>query len=528
MNKYLTESLLWHLCSVIYGWIRDSFLGRGIRWLGRGWRQSAIYGFFARLLTKPSAVEDSALYRFTETVNQRIHSFGRIFRKGYEESLLGTKVIPAAKNSFFLGFVLRNGFTTVLLCCAGSYAIIDYLLRDVLQLAAVASVWDEAFMLLCAMWLVLRQVGQETPVKSRVNSSDLLVGFYLLVGVILLLCTPMVNKGLHITGFRASMQYLVLFFLVVRLIRNNRDFMTLYRLMVAIAFFLALYGIYQFVVGVEIPSNWTDAAEGSVRTRIFGIFSNPNIMGAYMVLFAPMAIGLAYAEKEPAKKVFYWICGLCMCGACLFTMSRGAWLGLAVAAVLFSLIIDRRLFFLLLAGGVLSCFLPFVRSRIGYLFTPAFQESNQRAGRGVRWDRAFGYVTDADAWAMGLGYGMYGGAVAMQNPINPDYTYTYVDNYYVKIIAENGIVGITALLTMLTGLLGNGARACGRNAHSAYKPLCAGMLMGLVGFLVQSFFECLWEEPYLMALFFIMAAMVVYAGFCREEAKAASGALGVR
>lgn len=519
MSKFITQSLIWHLCGVIYGWIQKSFLGRTVRWLGQAWRQSAIYGFFARLLKKDSTVEKSALYRLTNRVNCRLHSLGGTLRKGYRESFLGTTVIPGIRNSLFLGFLFRNGFTAFLLFCGGSYAIIDYLLRDVFQIAAFASVWDEAYMLLCGAWLIMRQIGQEKPIRSRTSSSDLLIGFYLVVGFVLLLCTSTRSVPIHITGFRASMQYLMMFFLMVRLIRNDKDFLRLYRLMVAIATILALYGIYQYIIGVDIPVHWTDAAEGDVRTRVFAIFSNPNVMGGYMILFAPMAIGMAYAEEDVATKVFYWFCGLCMCVACLFTMSRGAWLGLAVAAVLFSLVVDRKLFFLLLVGGILSCFLPFVRSRIGYLFTPAFQESNQRAGRGVRWERAFGYVTDDNAWAMGLGYGMYGGAVAMQNQISSYYTYTYVDNYYVKIIAENGIAGITGLLTMLAGLFWNGGRACARNAHNEYKPLCAGMLMGLIGFMVQSFFECLWEEPYLMALFFIVAAMLIYAGFHRKNAE---------
>ena len=517
MSKYLTQSLIWHLCGVIYGWIRDSFLGKWARWLGGFWRRSAIYSFFARLLKKPSAVENSALYRFTERVNIRLCGFGDNLCKSYRESFLGSTLAPAVKNSFFIGALFRNGVTAFLLFWGGSYAIIDYLLRDVFKLAGISSVWDEIFMLLCGAWILCRRLGSEKPIRSRTGSSDLLVGFYLLVGVVLLLCNSPRDMGIHITGFRASMQYLMMFFLMVRLIRDDGDFMKLYRLLVAIAFLLALYGIYQFIIGVEIPSNWTDAAEGSVRTRVFAIFSNPNVMGGYMILFAPMAIGMAYSVEDPGTKVFYWFCGLCMCVACLFTMSRGAWLGLAVAAVLFSLVVDRKLFALIVAGGLLSCFLPFVRSRIGYLFTPAFQESNQRAGRGVRWDRAFGYVSDANAWPMGLGYGMYGGAVAMQNQINPEYVYTYVDNYYVKIIAENGIIGITALLTMLSGLFWNGARSCARNADNEYKPLCAGMLMGLIGFMVQSFFECLWEEPYLMALFFIVAAMLIYAGFYRKK-----------
>jgi O-antigen ligase len=256
-------------------------------------------------------------------------------------------------------------------------------------------------------------------------------------------------------------------------------------------------------------------AEGAVRTRVFSIFSNPNIMGAYMILFAPMTIGMAYAQKDARGKLFYWFCGVCMCIACLFTMSRGAWLALAVSAVVFCLIVDRKLLGLLVMGGLLSCFLPFVQSRIGYLFTDEFAASNAIGGRGMRWDKAFGYLTTYDSWTLGLGYGMFGGAVSMQNQINPNLQYMYVDNYYVKTLAENGIVGLSGLLTALSGLLWGGLRSCARTHR--HRPLCAGMLAALIGVLVQSFFESLWEEPYLMALFFILSAMMIYLGFLREE-----------
>lgn len=48
----------------------------------------------------------------------------------------------------------------------------------------------------------------------------------------------------------------------------------------------------------------------------------------------------------------------------------------------------------------------------------------------------------------------------------------YVDNYYVKILTENGIVGVTAFGMMLLGLVGNGLRAC--VAHGK-DPLVAAL-----------------------------------------------------
>ena len=99
--------------------------------------------------------------------------------------------------------------------------------------------------------------------------------------------------------------------------------------------------------------------------------------------------------------------------------------------------------------------------------------------------------------------------------------YMYVDNYYVKIITENGLIGLSAFLTSIAGLLWNGIRACGRNSKNSFKPLCAGMMAGLIGILVQSFFESLWEEPYMMASFFAVVGMLIYAAFFRKQKKSA-------
>lgn len=384
-------------------------------------------------------------------------------------------------------------------------------------MVTVASLWDEALFFVSFLWLVHKRLSAVNPIQSRLNSVDLLLGFYIAVGVVLFAFTRS-HVSINVTGFRASMQYLLAFFLVIRLIRDEKDFKLMYNVMILFATAFAIHGIYQYVIGVPIPSNWTDRAETEVRTRVFSIFSNPNIMGAYMVLFAPLAIGQAYASETVPKKILYWFCGLCMCGACLFTMSRGAWLALAVAAVFFVLIVDRRLFLVMLVLGIVACFLPFVQSRISYLFTTNFQESNNRAGRAKRWSTALSYVDHDHAWAGGLGYGIYGGAVAVQNKINQNYDYMYVDNYYVKILAENGIIGLATLLFSMLGLTWNGFKAISR-AKGRKKPLCVGLLAGLLGILVQSIFESIWEEPYMMALFFVVAAMLIFEGFFSEKAE---------
>lgn len=519
MNELLTSSLIWRLCVSFGAWLRQSVFGRAAAFFGRLWRSSGTYRFFARLLCAPNGAEGSLFQRFLDGLNCRLHRWGRGLSRLAEES--GTAALYRRLRNYcasgrIMGGVFAGGISSLLLFAIAAFAPIDYLLRDVLAVPFLSSVWDELLILFSFGWILLRRSAGSSCLKSRANPMDVWLGAYLLLGLLLLLKT-LTLTDINITGFRASMQYILLFFAVLRLLRDEKDLLMMYRVMVLIALVIALHGILQFAVGVEIPPEWTDKAEASVRTRVFSIFSNPNIMGAYMIFFAPMAIGMAYYVKSPAAKVFYWFCGICMCLGCLFTMSRGAWMALAVAAVLFALMVDRKLFGLMVLAAVAACFLPFVRSRIGYLFTPQFAESNARAGRAKRWETGLGYLEECNRWTYGLGYGIYGGAVAAQNPVNPNFDYMYVDNYYVKILVENGIVGLCGFLSTVAALLYQGLRSCAVASKKGYKPLCAGMFAGLVGILIHSCFESLWEEPYMMALFFSIAAMLIFSGFFMEK-----------
>lgn len=512
MSELIRSSLIWRTVAAIAAWFSTTAVARALGKLRACWQRSGCYRLFARLLTAPPAVEKTGFHRLLQGCNRKLCSqwYARQMETSVFRELYG-KLLKALRSSLFVGKIFQGGMVSFLLFLIAAYWPVDYLLRDVLKLEAISSVWDEAMIALGFLWLIHRRVMAADPIRSRLNSADLALSFYLLTGLVLLMytCTKL---SINITGYRASMQYILIFFLVVRLIRDDRDFRLMYDVMVLFATVFALHGLYQFVVGAPIPENWTDQAETAVRTRVYSIFSNPNIMGAYMILFAPMTIARAYETEDTFRKVFFWGCGLCMCLATLFTMSRGAWLALALAAVFFALIVDRRLLVVMLVAGVAACFLPFVRSRITYLFTADFAASNARAGRGKRWSTALGYLDRENAWAGGLGYGIFGGAVAMQNQVSPQYEYMYVDNYYVKILTENGLIGLVSFLLSMVGVVWTGCRAAGL-ADKKKKPLCVGMLAGLLGILAQSFFESIWEEPYMMALFFAVAGMMVYEGF---------------
>lgn len=65
--------------------------------------------------------------------------------------------------------------------------------------------------------------------------------------------------------------------------------------------------------------------------------------------------------------------------------------------------------------------------------------------------------------AAGVGLGMFGGAVAMQNQVIDHQEYFYVDNYYLKLMIEMGYTGLAAFLITVISFLANGA------AHSTAR-----------------------------------------------------------
>lgn len=493
--------------------------GRDLRASWRGSRFSTlILRFFVFL---PNSVSASNLHRKLNHWNEACHRLGSGFCVWLHHSLLYRcyrAIFTCGRSSRLLGWLFRRGLTGFILLALGLYVVIDYGLRDVLQVPVIGSIWDEALLLLSLVWLIYQRMTAPQTLASRLNPLDLPIAFFITIGfALMMVVSPYLS--IAIAGYRATVQYILWFYVVTRLLRNDNDFMSVYLALVAVASVIALHGIYQYITAAPIPESWTDQAEQSVRTRVYSIFGSPNIMADFMVLFAPMTAALAYFTKNRKLQLLFWFFTFTMCLSCLFTMSRGGWMAMAVAVLIFAILVDRRLLGLMALAGIVAMFLPFVASRIGYLFTPDFAASTSNGGRGSRWLLAKTYLDSNPIWGFGLG--MFGGAVAMQHKIYRWVSYFYVDNYYLKILVEMGYVGFIAFILMLVGLACTAFvslfRASKVKQKSSMYPLCAGMFAGLSGVLVHCYFENIFEEPYMMAYFWIVAALIVYIGFFRER-----------
>lgn len=440
------------------------------------------------------------------------------------------------KDSFVFQIIHRLSLHQWVLVIFALYLPLEYVIRDWLGISLLASAWEELFMLGAAALILWRVALKQTEAIQRSTPVGGLILLFMAVGFLLMsLIQP--NAGIAFAGWRAQVLYMVWFFLILHLIEDDRDFKILCAAFAFVVFVLSLHGIYQYIIAVPIPAGWVSKTEAGVRTRVFSLTGSPNIFGSLLVMGAPLMASGMYYFKKPVAKLLSLCAAISACLCLLFTFSKGAWLGIVLAVVLFSLFLDKRL--LGVMGAAISVILvavPSVTNRITYLFTSNYAEASAVGGRTLRWETGWNLLHDNNPW-LGFGLGRFGGAVAMNNQVldeTEEFSYFYMDNYYLKTMVEMGYVGIIFFVILLAGLAFWGLRAIYQSDYGVLKNrsidplfrnegrlrvLAVGIFSGLMGVLVHCYFENIFEEPYMMAYFWGLAAALMYAGFFRNKSE---------
>ncbi len=381
------------------------------------------------------------------------------------------------------------------------YVLIDYVVRHLLGSALLSGIWDELlFIGLLFIWIY--KLIQHKKAKYKWTPLDLPIALFILVGIVLMLFKSP-NLLIAIEGLRAVVQYILWYYIAVQLVDTTETAIKVYWILVLLGSLLGLHGIYQYIMKVPMPGNWVDSAE-NIRTRAFSIVGSPNILGSLLVLLIPMSLALFVFEKNKLRKLVALGTAVIMSGALFATMSRGAWVGAALAVILFLLFKNRKLIFpALVLGSIFIFFVPSISERLSYMFTDEYLFKSSEGGRIYRW------LTGIEAWSeskwLGLGLGRYGGAVATNHNLSP----FYMDNYYIKTLAEMGLVGLGAFLLLLWQLLKSSYHAIVYQTNLYKKELMIGLFCGMIGVLVQNFFENIFEVPMMVTYFWICAGLLM-------------------
>jgi hypothetical protein len=213
---------------------------------------------------------------------------------------------------------------------------------------------------------------------------------------------------------------------------------------------------------------------------------------------------------------------LLLAGLLLFTQSRGALLGVALAVPVMTLLADRRWLWLWGPLALAGLSLGLIALREGAQLQAALGASLLAGGGDVTataqgrlelWSRAFYLMQDFPF--TGVGLGMPERVINLLYPlftIGPENHWVHVHNTYLQIGSELGIPGLIAFSALLLALGAALVRQAHSTAVSWRQTLALGLLGSLIVFAVHGLVDAPLASPKLMVLFFgllgLMAAVV--------------------
>ncbi len=234
---------------------------------------------------------------------------------------------------------------------------------------------------------------------------------------------------------------------------------------------------------------------GGSTDRLFGLITpfwnragfNPNIVGGTLAVMLPLT--LAYAWGTAGWRRLPFIAALLAEGAALLlTQSRGAILGFAAGAAAVALARDRRWGLVILGAGAAggAAVLLYPGPVLDMLTAGGGGIMDSAQGRLELWVRAVAMATDFPF--TGVGMGSFARALWLLYPlasVGPATVLDHAHNLFLQAATDYGLPGLVAWLAQMLLLLWMAVGAVRAVRGGSLWPLAAGLLGGLVAYLVH-------------------------------------------
>ena len=262
---------------------------------------------------------------------------------------------------------------------------------------------------------------------------------------------------------------------------------------------IAIYATYQFLSGSDRVWTFISPYPG----RAGGTFICPNHLAGFLEMTTPLALAFAIVGRvKPVWRVLFgYAAGVMLCGI-VVSMSRGGWIAMSIALVVFVGILVRRRNFRLIGAAVLVLLiagLGYVFSQSFYLqqrFKRAFLEDKPTKVEDIRfelWQPAVQIWRDHVWFGAGPGHfdRVFPAYRTQTIQLRPD----RVHNDYLNTLADWGVVGallVTGAFVLLAlgvrktwNSVRGGPRDLGSNQSNKFAVLL-GASVGLVAILLHS------------------------------------------
>jgi len=303
-----------------------------------------------------------------------------------------------------------------------------------------------------------------------------------------------ISQSLKVMG--VFIVFLSMFFITADSINTEKRLNVLINVFILSALLVSLYGIYQYITGAEMDAAWVDSNTfEDIKTRVYATFTNPNVLGEYLIVMTALSIGMFWQEKRLVFKIYYMVLSGIM-GLCLIcTNSRGSMLGLILAAGFFVLLSEKRL---LIAGILAVLAMPFIMPESLWQRLSSVTALNDSSSlyRISIYKASLNMLKNY--WFGGIG-------VAAFNNIYPMFSFEAANAYhshnlFLQEFLELGIVGFTAFIASIIFFMQRIYFAI-KNSSRKYQILLGTIFGGFAGLLLQGMVDYIWFD-YSIILFY--------------------------
>ena len=314
----------------------------------------------------------------------------------------------------------------------------------------------------------------------------------------------------------------ILFALVIgNAVTNREQLDVMLSFLVLAAAAVSAYGILQYIFRWGYQSAaWVDSDMfSSIQFRVPATLDNPNMLGQYLILMIPLGgAKLLSARDWFSRAVWFASCGL-MCVCMILTFSRGAWLGLLFAGVVFFVMLNPRLILLApVALAALWFVLPdAVIDRFASIGNLGDASTSYRV---YIWMGTLAMLKNY--WLCGIGPG----ADAF-NMVYPAYSFNGIiaphsHNLFLQIVCDAGIAALGVFLVLLFVYFRMMCTAISREKEWASWVHQIAFTGGVCGFLVQAMTD---YSFYNYRVLFLFWAYLALGALCTKRSKLPEGRL---
>ncbi len=331
-----------------------------------------------------------------------------------------------------------------------------------------------------------------------------------------------VHQGLSFRALVEFFNYIAIYYLIIQVFNNRKHFQSLVWVIVAVAAFLAVFGLFKWV-GAKPFSWWDYPGQPEPQHFLTSTYFNYNHLAGYLEMIIPLLLGLLTSGLKKKKLIFCLIVLAFLATALILSLSRGGWIGALTGSAFFclafmysrhSLNLNRG--FLILTSALLILGIIALSSTTPVERLITF-EQKEKIGSFQSRVNAWKGIPDLvrDYPFLGSGPGTFSTIFTRYQPPGFWVRFFNAHNDYLQFISEVGLFWIPIILWCLFMFFRSGLKKL-KDPSRMVRGLTAGSMAGVVSIMVHSFSDFNLHISANALLFAVITAIATTPAFNRE------------